>query len=63
MLLKALLYVTFTPSFYCFAQFSACYNFGELVECKPHTKLAITMYLIMVDVDSPDNLASPFLDI
>jgi hypothetical protein len=60
---KALLCVTFTHSFYCFAQFSSCNDFGELVECEPHTKLASTTYLITVDVDNPDNLASAFLDI
>jgi len=58
-----LLCVTFILNFYCFAQFSACNNFGELLECKRHPKLAITTYLITVDVDNPDNLASPFLDI
>jgi len=60
---KALLCVTFTLSFYCFAQFSACNNFGEFVECKPNPKLLTTPYLITVDVDNSDTLASRFLDI
>ena len=60
---KALLCVTFTLSFYSFAQFSAFNNFGELVECKPHPKLQTTAYLITGDVDNPDTLASHFLDI
>jgi len=60
---KAFLCVTFTLSFYCFAQFSACNNFGELLECKSHPTLPTTAYLITDYVDNPDTHASLFLDI
>jgi hypothetical protein len=59
---KALLSVTFTPTFYSFAQSSVYNNFGELVEYKPQPKFSTTTYLINGDVDNP-HLSLIFLDI